>query len=744
MSDRDEELLKELRERYDYATSEWTKIRQHGAICMRYLGGDSFALDPKAREAREKAKRPIVDCDELSQYVNQLLGKAKQNKRGVQVTPVGFGANDQTARFREGKIRDIEYQSNAQQAYSSMLESAAQRGYGALRITAKYAGEEGWDQDLCIEEIQNPDALTPDPDDFKQDGSRMRYAFYEETRSVRDFKKDFPGAKITDFSSEYAFRSAWVPAEGRIKVAEYWTREKDGSTSRLLMHDGMEDDEEAIKRLYKGEIPSAKVRKKRERITWKVRQYLTNGFEILDSSEWPGQTIPFVTCCGKILWIDEGAGPKRKFLALPSLALSLQMLYAYYRTQQAEMAGMIPKVPVIGYLGQFDGIEDDWTRAPHEPLAYLQARAKTEETGDQILPLPTRLAYDAAAQMQALELCAEGARRAIQAAIGGSFLPTQAQRRNEKSGVALKQMEDTQDVGTFHFIDHYDESLTQTWKILDECIPHNYDTVRETSIRNPDDTTKLVRINDPNYQEDGQQTFIDAVHGRHDVTISVGPKKDSEREDARETAKDLLGNKELMMFLGPQRGPKFAAKAVKVLDLGVMGDEMVDLLDPKEGDPSQIAGQAQQLAGENQQLKQELQQASFLLNSKKMEIDSKERITQWQIASDDRNKALDREVKLAVAELSAKVDRMALFLEERARLGDQSQQEADRAHEVGMAAMQHGHAKELGAQAAQSDSALSGQEHGQSMEQADQGQAHALEQGQQAADLAPEPAEDGE
>jgi hypothetical protein len=94
-------------------------------------------------------------------------------------------------------------------------------------------------------------------------------------------------------------------------------------------------------------------------------------------------------------------------------------------------------------------------------------------------------------------MCAEGARRAIQAAIGASPLPTQAQRHNEKSGVALKQMEDSAQKGSFHFIDHFDAALTRTGQILDELIPHYYDAARDVTVRKPDDQPAVMRINDP-------------------------------------------------------------------------------------------------------------------------------------------------------------------------------------------------------------------------------------------------------
>jgi hypothetical protein len=221
---KDEAILEELRERYQYASDAWKDIREDGEIDMRFIAGDCFALDPKAREARDEANRPIVDADELSQYVNQLINDTRQNKRGVKVTPKGNGANDKTAAFRQGKIRDIEYQSNAQQAYAVMAENAFQRSYGFLRIVPRYTNDDTDEQELFIEPVPNPNMVTPDPDAKRTTGSDLGYLFYEEFRTQKEFKREFPDAEITDFSSGALQELAptWLRGE-RIRIAEYWT-----------------------------------------------------------------------------------------------------------------------------------------------------------------------------------------------------------------------------------------------------------------------------------------------------------------------------------------------------------------------------------------------------------------------------------------------------------------------------------------------------------------------------------------
>jgi hypothetical protein len=111
---------------------------------------------------------------------------------------------------------------------------------------------------------------------------------------------------------------------------------------------------------------------------------------------------------------------------------------------------------------------------------------------------------------------------------------------------------------------------------------------------------------------------------------------------------------------------------------------------------------------------------------------SKERTAALDRQSSDQQAAMDREVKLAVAELGAKVDRIALFLDERARLGAQ-------AHETGITAMNQLHDHAMADQGQQAALEQGDQSHQQALAQGDQGHQQALEAQQQAADLAPQP-----
>jgi hypothetical protein len=605
----EEKLLLEIRERFDYAQDNWQDIRKEADTDMRFVAGDCW--DAAERAKRNAAMRPVLSLDELGQYSDQIINDIRANPIAMKFDPTGHGASEAGASFYQDKARETEYRSHAQIAYTTAFQDALHRSFGWIRLNVKYESDRSDNQEIWIEEIADPNSVLPDPDWKRPDCSDMKYLFHFETWDRKEFIRKWPKAKITDFSGEVALSAPrWFKGETKVQVAEYWTikttqRElllfltPEGQPVRVFKDEVLEQvppGSKFVKSLRMVDVPS-------------VCQYVTNGVEILETNEWLGKYIPFVSCFGKVLYLDEGAGTVRKIMSLTRLGRDPQMLYCYYRTQQAEMAGMIPKAPVMGYEGQFRGHEVDWQRAAHEPVAFLEFRGTTEGTGAQLLPQPQRLDYHAGEHLQALELCAEGARRAIQAAMGSSPLPTSAQRRNEKSGIALKQIESSAQKGSFHFKDHYQDLIRRAGVIFEDLVDKIYDTARDTGVRRADETAATVRINDPDSKDGQGQPNAVSTKGDYLVTVSTGPNTESTREAAKDYLLELAQN--------PVVFPLVAAEITRLQNLGAQGDEIADLLEalkppelrkPKDGSPP-LPPEAQQAMAENAQLKEQLQQA---------------------------------------------------------------------------------------------------------------------------------------
>lgn len=683
---KDSKLLTEIRENFSYAVDALREIRLEAQTDMRFISGDGW--DPKERAARDDPKqpRPCLDNDELSQYVNQLINDVRESPRSIKVIPTGSGSNDKTADLRADKIRNIEYDSAAQAAYVTAFEGAVQRGYGAARVNTAPNSDSPFDDNkkIVIRRIANPDSVYPDPDFREADGSDMRWCFVVDWMSREKFKDKYPKAKYADFAAEMGSSKPHWAAERGIQIAEYWKVESANQTACKLADGRVMD---------AADVPEgAIVVAKKEYTKQQAVQYITNGFEILEEKvSFPCKYIPIVLCIGRELWIDSGGQSKRVWESLIRHARSPQQLYNYYRTTQAEVVRMVPKSPFVGARGQFEGHEKDWQQVNNKPLAYLEYEAFVADTAgnpQQQLPPPARPAYDP--PVQQLEAGAQAARMAIQAAMGIMPLPTQAQRQNEKSGVALEHIKDETQKGSYHFIDNYERFLMHVGRIINELLPKVYDTPRDVVVTRQDGKHEIVHINeaDPRQAAQGQAAILAFGDGEHDVTISTGPSYQSERDKADQFVTNLFPTIAAMPIADAAKA-QLTALAIRLQDLGPLGDQMAKVIFPDE--QAQIPPQAQAAL---QQLQQRLQLADLTVAQLQQEKVSEFAKLQNDLAIAREN----NETKIAIAEITTK----AQILQERLNTLTEAQQAMhDAAHDVGLSELEHAQTLQQGQQAAE-------------------------------------------
>lgn len=763
--DTNSDLITEIKERFDYCVGYWAEIRKEGRHDMRCVSGDPWP--PEERRAREDAKRLCLSLDELNQYTNATINGVRQNKRAIKVIPEGNGADDTSATFRAGIIRGIEYKCNAQAAYIRAFENALQRSYGYVKVKTDFADSRSSNQVLKIVSIPNPDTIYLDPDAKEIDFSDMEYAFELESLSERDYKEDWPKAEIRSFSPDHMKQApGWITAGTggyRVQVASYWkVRSKkrtliylpNGKTEFLDEITGAKLKDVRVEGLGKVamvELPSGEVFQAHgysDRKDKTVCQYITNGLEILEKKEWAGKTIPIVPCFAKELWIDEGAGAKRMLISLVRMAREPYLVYCYARTAQTELAGQAPKNVWMGYEGQFD-TNTPWATINRTLVTYAEVKAKTEATGDAILPLPARNQFEP--PIQALELLAEAARRAIQSAMGvnGLLSGKRGQDQSAKSGIALRELDKMADEGTYHFIDSYNGMLKRVGLICDEMMDTIYDTQRDVVSLGEDEKPSVVCINQK-CPDTGVPIGFQVASGDHGVTITTGPPYDSLRQEVAEFASELASNPNMIAaaISGNMTAAKLLALTIKLRQLGPLGDKMADILSPPEREQGQIPPEIQQAMAQKDQ---ELERAQSIalelhdkLESKQAEIESKERMQQKELDFKREELLVKTELEemkagnaAALAELNADIDRIKA---ERALALEAEQEEAARQQEAEEAERERQHALDLQRQQAERDAVQSDadREHEAGMAEATHQQN--LELGQQAADLAPEPA----
>lgn len=694
---------RELREAFTDDDAGWDKIREARQTDIKALGPDS-TWDQADRDARKTAGRPCLSFDELGQYVNQLVNDARETNRAIEVNPAGDASTAGVARLVGDLVRQIERKSNAQLAYTAMFENAVSGSYGFLRVLPRYVqtkvGESptarAFDQELFIDAIPNPDVVVPGHF-MKADLSDCTRMWTHERFEPKAFKARF-GKKAVS-SLDVVARAAgpkWADAKG-VWVRECW--EVRSTPRTLLLIDGGDPANPLVvwADTYEGEQPE----NVRERVVDQptVYQCVTNGYDILDErSDWPGRYLPIIGCIGKVLWSEED----RQILSLIRNALGPQQLFNYYCTSEAELVGMTPKFPWFYYKGVLDPVNEaalkDSNRVPVGGIAVDPAPEGWNPAAGPV-PFPTRNPYEP--PIQAFEIGAESTRRRIQSATGTGFLPTDAQRVNQKSGVALKEITTSAAKGAFHFIDNFEHALRRTGEVLVDLIPHYYDRPRDVHVLGKDRKPIQVRINDrevpPQSKDYGEQPIMLSPDVELDVALGTGPSYDSERDKASEFADQLVQAR-------PEVFAAIGGDVVRLKNLGPEGDKIAEVLDALAPPPvQQLKAKGQAPTPREQQLMTQLQQAQQQIQQLSQVIASDQHKEQAKAAAAGQLESMKAQTQAQIEQLKAD---LALMLEELRGKQKLEQMQAQAAIDAADREDQQAHEMALaGADAAQSQQA---------------------------------------
>jgi Phage P22-like portal protein len=707
---------KEIRERFQEYRDAWREIRDEAALDMKAISPEG-PWSEEDRDARKGSGRPCIHLDQLNQFLAQVNGNVRKSKRGIQATPKGNGANDQDAQRRSSVIMAIEERSQAQPIYLGAFQSMLERSYGFSVIRTAYkeltqsqAGEDGgydpsaFDQEILIKPVMNPDMVLLSPYYKQPDASDIPDGFLLDNISKKQFKEKYPKARITNFDDQNlddATITDWI-REKYVMVAEFWEVQTTFKTLLLIetAKGPVVFTEKEWKQAKEHGLAGEVKRERRIEIP-KVFQFMTNGLEILDKKPWDGSRIPIISCLGPERWTTEGGTAKRQILSMVRFARDPQMLLDYFASGECEEAGQIPKSPFVGAKGQFESDKEAWDEVTKVPHAYLQYDLLTDlPAGAAQPPPPTRPQWTP--NFAVWEVAKDSAGRSVQSAMGITPLPDAAQRRNQKSGVALEKIDDMESLGSFQFVDRYENCYLHNMGYqVNELITPILDTQREVAITQPDgkrSTLQLVgRTSHPiddqgAYQVQGlPDEHLHTAKGDYGITISTGPSYQSEREEQDEFVDSLIQNIATL----PQPG----TPAAKVLALGIrmrptlgpIGKQIADVFDPPPPDPNmppQVQAQIQQLQAALTAAQTENSGLHMERAGKVLEQQTKLIMEQMKQDGQNWREQLANDIKVLVAEIGAK----SQGEQERMRVFQAFWEENHgAAHEAGLQAMQHQH-----------------------------------------------------
>lgn len=526
-------LLAEVKRNFSRSVKVDGKNRDLAIKDIRFVDEEGAQWSDKDKKRRKG--RPCYEFDRTSIAADQVKGDQRQNTPQIRVLPVDSKSDVKVAKIHTGLIRAIERNSSARRAYINGFDFALKGGFGAWRVYPKYV-DDSFDQELCIDGIENPFTVHFDPsarDFLKRDAW---WALLTERISREEHEANWPKVKISDISLSDRDRD-WITAD-EARVCEYYKRIKKDKTIALLS-DGRVIDYDAIKSIEDElanpppGIEPIKVLRTRKTDATIIRWWKISGAGILEGPidyEW--KYIPIVPVYGRTSNIEG----KRKYRGIVRKAKDPQRAYNGARTAEIEAVAMVPRSPYMVTKGQISGFEHQWANANAEnPLfLYYNPDPKAPNAGK-----PTREAMPDIPQ--ALIALSTQAADDIKAATG-KFGPSLGEPSGNELPGTVRQRNTEGDVSSYEFMDNLAESIKYTGEILVDMIPKVYDSERIVRILGIDGKEEFVEIN--RRTPDGMVN--DLSSGRYDVTVDVGPAYTTMRQMAADNLMKLASASEVV------------------------------------------------------------------------------------------------------------------------------------------------------------------------------------------------------
>lgn len=561
--------------------------------------------DAEARAARKS--QVCLTLNKIPTFIDQVVGDQRQNRPSIQVhaveadqvvsgnvpSPVqqpGQQAEQQAsvkrpnisgnkdyseAEVREGLIRNIEYQSNADTCYDIAFQHAVESGMGWLRVYTQYADDDVFEQDIVINSIKSRFSVIMDPEATSDPSfATANWCFVTQWMRNEEFRDRYKESNPSSLGDPVGDYESWY-TDARTRIAEYYYREP--VTRRLLLLSDRrvvwyDEIKEVLDEL--AEIGVTVVRERKVESS-KVYWAKITGMSILEGpTEVPFPTIPIVPVLGKEHTLENYTF----YRGLIRYAKDAQRMHNYWMSAATERVALAPKSPYILDARSIEGFEQMWQRANTRNWSYLPYNASAN------VPPPRR---EQPPSMPAAELqLALAASDEIKAVIG-LFDASLGIQGNETSGKAILARQRQGDRGTFAFIDNLVRAQRQIGKLLLHAIPRVYDTERVIRLKFVDDTEDWVRINETVVdRQSGKRVQVhDISAGKYDVTVASGPSYQTQRMEAADT---------LMQFVQavPQAGSVVLDLIAKNMDwpgADKIAKRLKKIIPPNILDPDEMA-----------------------------------------------------------------------------------------------------------------------------------------------------------
>jgi hypothetical protein len=701
------------------------------------------------------AERPTLSIPKLDQPIQIELNKERDAHLGVTVHALSEDADDDTAEVIQDLYRRIETDSRANLARSWAFERAVKAGRGAYRILTEWdpSSPKGTnDTRIVIKRLLYQEAAYFDPFATEPDWCDGEWAFVTEWVQFSKYKRRYGKKKNAagdDVASDLAGFDNPLLEQLAVDCPEWIKGDGEARAVLVVEYFAIEGEED------------------NRTVVWRKM----NAVEVLEQSTIPGRYIPLVPVIGRELIPFDG---ERRWTGIIEPNMDGQRFFNYSASTVVENMAQEPKATWVLAEGQEEGHEQEFLMANVRNFPYV--RYKPTSLMGTPNPPPQRSQVDTsklALAMQGLSVASEFLHSGT-----GYFDPSLGkQNPNVKTKGGTLALQDQTDRGNSNWLDNLANiSLTYEAKVVLGMIPVVYDRPgRLVRLLDLEDNGRMVMLNapfqphpqttrpqalpydTPQEQQQTDQQVADPSHPakRYDLTkatygvaVTIGKSYKTRVDSGRDQLGMLFQAEPELIKIGGDIYFKFA----DFPGHNELADRFKKMLPPQlqeqkdgQADPRIELEQAKAMV---QQMQQQIQEMGKALETDKVKADAQVAVAKIKQQTDVATATLDRDAKIVVAAINAKMSNHEVLLEAAASAGellaqhrhDAVENELDRMHERDTANAQAQHDAAMGAAGAGQQAEQAGADRQHEAEMGQQGHQQALEQGQQAADLAPEPA----
>jgi hypothetical protein len=435
--------------------------------------------------------RPCLTINKVKAPVLRVMNQERMSDLGIQIVPADdFEAltgpiSDKEIELREGLVRRIQRQSEAQDARSWAFQRAAIAGRGYYRVLTRYMPGKTMQQEVVTARIFNQGAVKLDPTHEQPDGSDADWGFIGAWMPWERYLATYPRVQndagktvnnpLKGYDSDHDFlslttqypqwfRSTRGPNGEQLKaiyITEYIYCEYETRTL-LELPTGETVYEDEVE-----ESAAAMAVDEREVVERKFTHCVIDGLHILEETEWP---IPYT---GIVKVVGEEVQPydnERRVVGMVRSSRDSQYGFNAMVSKMVEVVAFAPIPTMMLAEGQDEGFQQEYAAAMTRTLPVLHYK-QTDLNGN---PAPPPFAPPRNSPIEPVGFALQMFSEAIQDTTATHDSALGKSEKNVTSAKHAKLLTDETGMSTSGMLDNLTRSVRYEGLLINALLWHVY------------------------------------------------------------------------------------------------------------------------------------------------------------------------------------------------------------------------------------------------------------------------------